>query len=329
MTGVPPVVALFGATALGKSDVALELASRLGADIVVADSMQIYAGLPILTNQPGAASRARVRYHLVGWAPPQEDFTVAEYAEQGARGRGRRARRGPERGGRRRLRPLPARPPRRPRLRRVARPGAQGRSRGAVGARAGGARGRAPPARAGRRRARGLRQRAPCHPRARVARRARRAADGRSSGSPAAATSTRCSRSCPTRTAPRSKSASDGGSTRCWRPARSRRSPRPGPPGRSHGRRPRRSACVSSAPSWTASSRCPDAAARMKARTRTLARRQLTWMRKLPDVSLVPVAGRAPCRGGRRHPDPPARTRMVGCRFGRGESRALYAHRGS
>jgi tRNA dimethylallyltransferase len=82
VTDVPPVVALFGATALGKSDVALELASLLGADIVVADSMQIYAGLPILTNQPGADARARVRYHLVGWAPPQEDFTVAEYADR-------------------------------------------------------------------------------------------------------------------------------------------------------------------------------------------------------------------------------------------------------
>ncbi len=38
----------------------------------------------------------------------------------------------------------------------------------------------------------------------------------------------------------------------------------------------------------------PEAAARMKARTRALARRQLTWMRRLPDASLVPVAGRAP-----------------------------------
>jgi tRNA dimethylallyltransferase len=36
----------------------------------------------------------------------------------------------------------------------------------------------------------------------------------------------------------------------------------------------------------------PDAAARMKARTRRLARRQLTWMRKLPDAALVPAAGR-------------------------------------
>ena len=61
------MVALFGATALGKSDVALELAGSLGADILVADSMQAYAGLPILTNQPGAEARSRARYHLVAW----------------------------------------------------------------------------------------------------------------------------------------------------------------------------------------------------------------------------------------------------------------------
>jgi tRNA dimethylallyltransferase len=80
VTGAPPVVALFGATALGKSDVAVELALRLGADVVVADSMQAYAGLPIVTNQPGSDARDRVRYHLVGWADPRHEITVAEYA---------------------------------------------------------------------------------------------------------------------------------------------------------------------------------------------------------------------------------------------------------
>jgi tRNA dimethylallyltransferase len=76
--GPPPVLALFGATALGKSDVADVLAERLGAEIVVADSMQVYRGLAILTNQPPAGSGAR--RHLVGFVPPQEEFTVAEYA---------------------------------------------------------------------------------------------------------------------------------------------------------------------------------------------------------------------------------------------------------
>jgi tRNA dimethylallyltransferase len=74
------VVALFGATALGKTEVALALAGRLLADVVVADSMQVYAGLPIVTNQPDEAQRARARHHLVGVVPPQREFTVAEYA---------------------------------------------------------------------------------------------------------------------------------------------------------------------------------------------------------------------------------------------------------
>ena len=54
--------------------------SALHADIVVADSMQVYAGLPIVTNQPDEAQRARARHHLVGFVPPQREFTVAEYA---------------------------------------------------------------------------------------------------------------------------------------------------------------------------------------------------------------------------------------------------------
>jgi tRNA dimethylallyltransferase len=76
----PPVVALFGATALGKTEIALALAERLCADIVVADSMQVYEGLPIVTNQPDEAQRARARHHLVGFVPPQQEFAVAEYA---------------------------------------------------------------------------------------------------------------------------------------------------------------------------------------------------------------------------------------------------------
>ena len=82
MAEAAPVVALFGATALGKTEVALRLAERLGAEIVVADSMQVYAGLALVTNQPDAAQRARVPQHLVGFVAPQVEFTVAEYARR-------------------------------------------------------------------------------------------------------------------------------------------------------------------------------------------------------------------------------------------------------
>ena len=75
-----PVVALFGPTGLGKTEVALGLAERIGAEIVSADSMQVYAGLPVLTNQPTAEQLARVPYHLIGLVPPTTEFSVAEYA---------------------------------------------------------------------------------------------------------------------------------------------------------------------------------------------------------------------------------------------------------
>jgi tRNA dimethylallyltransferase len=76
----PPVVAVFGATALGKTEVAVLLAEMLGAEVVVADSMQVYRGLGIVTNQPDVRQRARAHHHLVDFVPPQHDFTVAEYA---------------------------------------------------------------------------------------------------------------------------------------------------------------------------------------------------------------------------------------------------------
>jgi tRNA dimethylallyltransferase len=82
MTEAQPVVALFGATALGKSEVALCLAQRLGAEIVVADSMQVYAGLGIVTNQPRPEQQKRARQHLTGFISPQEEFTVAQYARR-------------------------------------------------------------------------------------------------------------------------------------------------------------------------------------------------------------------------------------------------------
>jgi tRNA dimethylallyltransferase len=67
------VIALFGPTASGKTGVAEALTSRIPAEIVSADSMQIYRGLPILTNQ-GAG-------HLVGIRPLDHEASVGEYQQ--------------------------------------------------------------------------------------------------------------------------------------------------------------------------------------------------------------------------------------------------------
>jgi tRNA dimethylallyltransferase len=69
------VVAIFGPTASGKTAVAERVADRLGGDVVSADSMQAYSGLPILTAQPERPTR------LVGIWPLSHEGSVAEYAE--------------------------------------------------------------------------------------------------------------------------------------------------------------------------------------------------------------------------------------------------------
>jgi tRNA dimethylallyltransferase len=67
------VMALFGPTASGKTAVAEELASRFPAVLISADSMQVYRGLPILTNQPGTPTR------LVGVWSLGHEASAAEY----------------------------------------------------------------------------------------------------------------------------------------------------------------------------------------------------------------------------------------------------------
>src|SRR5215210_7838776 len=69
------VLAIFGPTATGKTAVAEAIADRVPAEIVSADSMQVYAGLPILTAQPERPTR------LVAIWPLSHEGSVAEYGE--------------------------------------------------------------------------------------------------------------------------------------------------------------------------------------------------------------------------------------------------------
>jgi tRNA dimethylallyltransferase len=74
-----PVLALVGPTASGKTTLALELAPRLGAEVVSADAMLVYRGMDIGTAKPTPAERARVRHHLVDVVDPAEEFSVARF----------------------------------------------------------------------------------------------------------------------------------------------------------------------------------------------------------------------------------------------------------
>ena len=79
------VLALFGPTGVGKTDIAIALAERIRARggrpvAVAADALQVYAGLEILTGVPDAAQLARLEHRLVSFVPVGERFSVAEYA---------------------------------------------------------------------------------------------------------------------------------------------------------------------------------------------------------------------------------------------------------
>ncbi len=91
------VLILAGATASGKTDLALALAERFDAEIVGADSRQIYRGMPIGTAAPSAAQRARVPHHLIAFLDPDEQYSAARFVVDARRAiddihaRGRRA----------------------------------------------------------------------------------------------------------------------------------------------------------------------------------------------------------------------------------------------
>jgi len=69
-----------GPTASGKSALALEMARRLGGEIVNADSMQVYRELRVLTARPDAEEQGGVPHHLYGFVSVSEVFTVARWA---------------------------------------------------------------------------------------------------------------------------------------------------------------------------------------------------------------------------------------------------------
>jgi tRNA dimethylallyltransferase len=70
---------IVGPTSVGKSAAAIALAERLGAEIVNADSRQVYRGMDIGTAKPGGADRRRVPHHLVDICAIDEPLDVAEF----------------------------------------------------------------------------------------------------------------------------------------------------------------------------------------------------------------------------------------------------------
>jgi tRNA dimethylallyltransferase len=81
---VPPALDcwyLSGPTAAGKTKVGVELAIRLGTEIISLDSMTVYQGMDIGTAKPSAEDRERVKHHLLDLVPPTEEFSLSEYID--------------------------------------------------------------------------------------------------------------------------------------------------------------------------------------------------------------------------------------------------------
>jgi tRNA dimethylallyltransferase len=71
-----------GPTAVGKSSVGVELAERLGGEIVSADSMQLYRGLDIGTDKPPPELRSRVPHYMIDVVDPCEGYSAARYERE-------------------------------------------------------------------------------------------------------------------------------------------------------------------------------------------------------------------------------------------------------
>jgi len=86
---------LTGATASGKTQVSLELARQLNAEIISLDSMAIYRGMDVGTAKPSKEDQAKVPHHLIDIADPPDAFSVSQYRDMAIetikqiRGRGR------------------------------------------------------------------------------------------------------------------------------------------------------------------------------------------------------------------------------------------------
>jgi tRNA dimethylallyltransferase len=86
-----PLIAIFGTTGVGKSNLGIELALRLtqttqphgwrGARVINADSMQVYEGMDILTNKVPVAERHGIEHLLMSFKKPGEQYVVGQWVK--------------------------------------------------------------------------------------------------------------------------------------------------------------------------------------------------------------------------------------------------------
>ena len=78
---LPAVVAVLGTNASGKSDLAVRIAEAFDAEVVSADSRQVYEGIPLATGKISMSERRGVEHHLLDVAPIGKRYSLADYQE--------------------------------------------------------------------------------------------------------------------------------------------------------------------------------------------------------------------------------------------------------
>ena len=78
----PKIIVICGATGIGKTSVGIEVAEKLGGEIVSADSMQIYRSMDIGTAKPTTAEQKRIPHHLIDIVDPDEDYDAVRFSKQ-------------------------------------------------------------------------------------------------------------------------------------------------------------------------------------------------------------------------------------------------------
>ena len=77
-----PVVALIGATAVGKTALSISIAEKIKAEIISVDSRQVYRYMDVGTDKVSSALRHEIPHHMIDIADPDEKFTVSDFAER-------------------------------------------------------------------------------------------------------------------------------------------------------------------------------------------------------------------------------------------------------